>query len=280
MTWAAMHLGVALAVALLCAPRASAQESAPHAVDAEMAASDPGPGDAPARPDAEDERPAAARVSLMEARALAYFERGLERLRQGDAAAGRDLLRQSLSIYPNVATRFNLAVALRRTGEVTESRHVFRALLDEPGLRPQERADIERELATVDGAVATLVLSVDPPRDAELEVDGFSAGSIPAGRRLSVSVDPGTHSVSALAGVLRGTAELEVTAGGVERAVLTLAPLGDRGDASGLHWGLGLGLTGLLVGAAAVLVAVLASPQSEPIVDDATGIVWIGARAP
>ncbi|MFK7988150.1 MAG: tetratricopeptide repeat protein [Sandaracinaceae bacterium] len=218
----------------------------------------------------------APRVSLMEARALAYFERGLEQLRQGDAAGGRDLLRQSLSIYPNIATRFNLAMALRRTGEVTEARHVFRALLEEPELSPRERQDITTQLAQVDQAIATLELSVHADLAAQIEVDGFAAGRVDAGRRLRVSVDPGTHSVSALSGALRGTAELEVAAGGVAIAVLRLAPLAEDGDATGLHWGLGLGATGLLAGAVAIAIAVLLAPQPSPIVDDHTGVVWIG----
>lgn len=214
--------------------------------------------------------------SLMEARAMAYFERGLTLLRRGDAAAGRDMLRRSLSIFPNVATRFNLGIALRRTGEVTESRHVFRALLAEPGLGERERADIRRELDTLERAIATLIVTAEPALPAAFEVDGFPAGDLEAGATLRVNVDPGSHSVSALAGALRGTSELEVAPGGVANAVLRLVPLDREQDSTTLMWGVALGAAGLLAGAAALIAAVLAAPSAEPIVDDHTGLVWIG----
>ncbi len=165
-------------------------------------------------------------VSMVTMRARALFEQALEELREGRAAAGRDLLRRSLAILPTVATRYNLAVALRRTGEVTEAQFVLQRLLEE-GLEEPERARIEAQLEAVRAQIATLVITVSGgAAAAQIEVDGVEVGQS-GPRPLRVQVDPGRHRVAALEGTLRGTADAEVDAGDARPIALRLAPFAD-----------------------------------------------------
>lgn len=180
--------------------------------------------------------PAAARaqapgadVSMVESRARSLFERAIEELREGHAAAGRDLLRRSLAILPTVATRYNLAVALRRTGEVTEAQFLLQRLLAEE-LTEAQRARVQEQLDSIDDQIATLEIRVrGGAAPASVEIDGIEVGEVDDAAPLRVSVDPGRHRVAALSGNLRGTADAELDRGQTRRVELSLAPFVEPG---------------------------------------------------
>ncbi|MEM9071793.1 MAG: hypothetical protein AAGE52_25005 [Myxococcota bacterium] len=161
-------------------------------------------------------------VSLVEQRARAHFEQGLARLRAGQAAEGRDLLRRALAILPTVATQYNLALALRRTGEPTEAEYHLRQLLTSDELSDAQRARVEAQLALLEGELAILAITLT--EGARVEVDGFAVGRAEPRIPLRVRVDPGRHSVSAFAGTRRGLSEVELERGEERRLSLTLAP--------------------------------------------------------
>jgi len=165
-------------------------------------------------------------VSLAEARARSMFERAIVELGAGHAAAGRDLLRQSLAILPTPATRFNLAVALRETGELTDARVQLEELERDESLEPAVRSRVERLREEIDAAIATLVIREAEPGDAptEVEVDGVAVGALEGTATLRVSVDPGEHRVSGLRETFRGAASVTVANGETRRVELRLSP--------------------------------------------------------
>ncbi|MGE0788063.1 MAG: hypothetical protein AB7S26_20495 [Sandaracinaceae bacterium] len=207
-------------------------------------------------------------VSLSEARARSMFDRAIDELERGHAAAGRDLLRASLAILPTVATRFNLAVALRETGELTEARVHLDALAADGTLTDDVRARVEQLRAEIDGAVGTLVVSAEAPSDApdaptRVEVDGVEVGEI-AGEPLRVAVDPGEHRVTALLRTFRGTERVVIPSGETRRVQLTLTPFA---ESSGVEaWPFIVAGSALAVVAAvvAVIVVVLLDQPAHP----------------
>ncbi|MEM9190963.1 MAG: hypothetical protein AAGF12_17390 [Myxococcota bacterium] len=186
-------------------------------------------------------------MSIVTRRARALFDEAVERLRAGNAAEGRDLLRRSLAILPTIPTRYNLAVALRRTGEVTEAQFHLRQLLEE-GLSEAQRQQIAEQLQPLQREIATLVIHVDHPEGAErVEIDGLEVGETHAAAPLRVEVDPGQHRVSAYQGNLRGSGDVEMERGETRQLDLLLRPVAE-GAASPWPW--------IIVGATAAAVGV------------------------
>jgi len=207
-------------------------------------------------------------------RARALHERGREALLGRRPARAVVLFRQALTLLPTVSTQYNLGLALVRTGEVTEAELILDSLL-RWDLAPAQRARVESTLAEARGAIATLTVSADHDEgQAELEVDGFAVGTIPANDALRVQVDPGLHRVSAWSGLARARTEVEMPAGS-ERAIalrLVEGPLED--GKRPWAWALGVGLT-VLAGVALGLGFGLRETPPEPIVDTFTGVVCL-----
>lgn len=174
----------------------------------------------------EAESPEASPVSLGEARARAMFERAIAELEAGHAAAGRDLLQRSLSILPTTAARFNLAIALRETGELTEARVQLDILARDPSVSPAIRARVEELRAELDASIATLRIRAAEPGSAptEVEVDGVAVGELEGESSLRVSVDPGEHRVAGLRETWRGVERVTVQRGELRDVVLELSP--------------------------------------------------------
>jgi len=138
----------------------------------------------------------AAQGAEREAREL--FQAGNEALSTGRFAEARDLFRRSLDITPNAGTAFNLAVALRGTGQTLEALQIFEALLEgEFGrLSRAQRRETERLRREVEAEIAVLHITVRGADDIEVRVDGQRIASAADGEIVEHRVDPGVRVVT------------------------------------------------------------------------------------
>jgi hypothetical protein len=172
---------------------------------------------------------AASRAEAQQGDARALFEQASEALDTGRFAEARDLLRRSLDLTPNPATAFNLAVALRGTGETLASVSTFDDLLGGRygRISGSQRAEAGRLRAQTRAEVAVLHIVARGADRIEVRVDGRRIGVLEDGERRAHEVDPGPRVVTASA-PRRETVErrLELARGSSERVELELLPSG------------------------------------------------------
>jgi len=127
------------------------------------------------------------------------FGRALERLEAGRFAEARDLLRHALATYPNPASAFNLAVALRGTGESVAASEVLAALeAGEYGeLSDAQRAEVATMRGEIEGEVAVLELRVCGGNDVAVRIDGALWERFDGCRDLSRRANAGEHVITA-----------------------------------------------------------------------------------
>lgn len=123
------------------------------------------------------------------------FEDGTDAIREGRFADARDLLREAHDRARRVGTAFNLAVALRGTGEVVACTELFDALLAlEFGELPDAtRAQVVPLRAECAALRARLTVRVEGPQRAELSIDGRPVGEVVADADPARWLDPGTY---------------------------------------------------------------------------------------
>lgn len=170
--------------------------------------------------------PAAARADDVQD-ARRRFDEGKAALTTGRFAEARDHFRASLALAPKAASAFNLAVALRGTGEPVEAVTVFEVLLEGAygELSNRQREEIDALLERTRAEVAVLTVRIAGAASAEVRIDGRRLATLQEGEARSQSVDPGPHVVSATA-PMRALAErrIDLPRGGREEVVLELAP--------------------------------------------------------
>ena len=217
---------------------------------------------------------AAASDDAQQARAL--FEAADVALDEGRFAAARDLLRRSVALHPHRATAFNLAVALRGTGEVAGSIELFEQLLAGRfgELEPERREQVERLLAEVRAEVARLSVHACGAPEIDVRLDGVPAVTLSDCGRAELSVDPGAHIVRFDASGAE-PAERRLVLGRGEHTSLDItlrsAPRRVEGSLVESPW-LWLGIGGAVaIGVAVTLLAVLLRPTSPHVVDDVFG---------
>jgi hypothetical protein len=173
--------------------------------------------------DAGDRPSAGASDDMAEARRL--FERGKAAMSEGRFAEARDMLQRSLDLVPRPSAAFNLAVAYRGMGKPKEAHDVLTRLLAGQfgSVPPDKRAEAEQLKAEAQKDVAELRIVVRGATEADVRVEGASAGHVRDGQPLLVDVNPGEHLVTATA-KLRTPAErsVVVAAGGRANVTLTL----------------------------------------------------------
>jgi len=125
------------------------------------------------------------------------FAAGSAALRAGRFHEARDLLRAAHGSAHAVGTAFNLAVALRGTGEMLECAELFEALLDGTFGHVTTAATEQAHALRTEcrSAVATLTITVG--RGATVHVDGASIGELEGEVSRSLSLDPGSHVITA-----------------------------------------------------------------------------------
>lgn len=208
-------------------------------------------------------------------KARELFDQATQALKEGNAAVGRDLLRRSLALDARMPTRYNLGIALRRTGQTTEAIDTFEGLLRERSLTRRQRKGIQQQLDGARAELATLIVELAGADRAEIELDGRPVGEASGKAPLRLVIDPGAHVVTARAG---GTAQQSIDVGPGETLKATLHVMSvaerDRADKEKRRrrragWISG----GIAVAAAVVVTAVLVSQNqtvdaSPPIEGD------------
>ncbi len=161
----------------------------------------------------------AAQTESTEAKARELFEEAMQAMGVGNAALGRDLLRRSLALDARIPTRYNLGIALRKTGQTTEAIDTFEGLLNERVLSHAHRAEIEEQLKGAKAELAILTVDLAGADGASIELDGQPVGEATGETPLRLVIDPGPHIVTARAG---GTSQQKIDAGPGETVAVTL----------------------------------------------------------
>lgn len=160
-----------------------------------------------------------------EALARRWFEEGRVALSTGRFAEARDLFRQSLEKVPKAGSAFNLAVALRGTGESKAAVAILDRLLAGelgPLLKAQrEEADALRRQAEAE--IGVIVLRDPSPPNLNLKLDGVV---VTAASGETIAVDAGLHRVEASAPGHQPSEQLvEVERGGRAEVIFELEPI-------------------------------------------------------
>lgn len=134
-----------------------------------------------------------------QAAAMERHQLGAAALLEARFAQARDFFREAMELAANGGSAYNLALALRGTGESTEAIAVFERLLDgEFGSVGDARADdLRRWIVEERGALATVEVSVEGPAEAMLRVDGRGVGRASAGATLTLQLDAGRRTLMA-----------------------------------------------------------------------------------
>lgn len=216
------------------------------------------------------------------AEAKRLFDDAIVQLTAGRADIGRDLLRRSLALDTRKSTRFNLGVALRRTGETTEAVATFDGLLRERSLTKKERAEVKQELAAAKTELATIVVTISGTKTANLELDGRDLGEVDATQPLRFRVDPGEHVLVARSG---GTTRQQVNVNRGATAELNLHVLSLEEQNDELRKQRRRKRAAWIVPASAAVAAIIIGtviatrPSGEtPLVDGDTPAVGTGIR--
>lgn len=109
-----------------------------------------------------------------EEEAKTHFDAGLRSIQEGRFADAIAPLRKSLSEKPRPATAFNLAVALRGTGQLVEASVVFDQVLhgDYGDLSASQRAEVRTLRDQTEADVAVLSVHIVGPKDYDARLDG------------------------------------------------------------------------------------------------------------
>lgn len=130
--------------------------------------------------------------------ARALFEEAALAKRQGRWQDVRRLLEESLNLYPQFASAWNLVTAAEQLDDLPAAEVWLLAL--EAGrygpLSEKERASVSERRAAVQKELGTIALQVGQP-GAKVTVDGRARGSVDLQGNLQLRVSAGTHVVAA-----------------------------------------------------------------------------------
>lgn len=175
--------------------------------------------------------PDSAATASDETRAEALHVRGAAALLDARFAAARDFFRQAMQLVPNGGSAYNLALALRGTGESLAAIAAFEGILaGEFGpVSDERRHDIERWIVEERGALAVIELSIEGPAAAQLRVDGSELGRVEGVSPRRLSLDAGRRALSLRAEGYETREEVVFAARASEVSLrLTLTPLEEQ----------------------------------------------------
>ncbi len=124
------------------------------------------------------------------------FQEGNKALQTGRFHEARDLLKKAHLSAQGVGTAFNLAVALRGTGEVVECHQLFAQLLQ--GKFGPVRPKVRKQAQMVSGECLQTIahLEVTADQAGMLWVNGVQRGPLVGARPSSLELNPGTHLIT------------------------------------------------------------------------------------
>ncbi|MFK8004440.1 MAG: hypothetical protein AB8H86_33040 [Polyangiales bacterium] len=158
----------------------------------------------------ETERPSEETVTAAQESAMERHQLGAAALLEARFAQARDFFREAMNLAPNGGSAYNLALALRGTGESTEAIALFEQLLDgEFGpVGDTQAEDMRRWIVEERGALATVEVNVEGPAEAALRVDGRGVGTATLGEPLTLHLDAGRRTLMAEADGFRISEEV------------------------------------------------------------------------
>lgn len=215
---------------------------------------------------------ALAQSSPDEQRARELFVEARAAFDEGRYPEARQLLEESLELAPRPATAMNLSRVLRSMGELLSAETTLEELLGGgfglvEGERREEASTLLEDVREEIGIITVSIVGVD---DAQIQVDGVSAGSASPGAPLELRIDPGDHVVVASAGSNRDERALTVGPGETHEIDLNIE-VGEPPDEGGSilsspwFWI----ITGVLVagGVAAAVIVATRDQTADPITD-------------
>jgi hypothetical protein len=170
---------------------------------------------------------AVAQDTSQEQRARRLFKEAQTALNTGRFAEARDLLQRSLKHAPNAGSAFNLAVALRGTGQVLQAVGKLEKLLQgEYGpLKGPQRREAKVLLREIRAEVAVLHITATGAEEIDIRIDGEHVGTVAEGERIRHRVNPGPRLVTASAPDHHtAEARVELERGGSRQLSLELEP--------------------------------------------------------
>ena len=160
-----------------------------------------------------------------EDRARALFDQGLEAAESEDWPAAVEAFSQSYELFPLAGTLLNIGLYQMEAGRPLEAHRTLNELLERYGddISDRSRAEVQRRLAVVDAALATVRVTTRP-EGARLSIDGQPQSDGADGH--PVFLEPGEHTFEA---ALDGHEDASVTrtlhAGEAASVEISLEPL-------------------------------------------------------
>lgn len=208
------------------------------------------------------------------------FDEANARIEEDRFAEARDLYRRSLALRPHPATAFNLANALRSTGELLESERVLDELIDDRygALDEAQREEARRIREGVRGDVARIRVRACGADASEITIaiDDREVATVAHCEWASVRLDPGEHVIRVRAAeTLDASSRVELRAGHQLDEELTLVARPDGvPEARPLRrnpW-LWVGIVGALAAGAVGLGLGLRDDTAPLVTDDVFGV--------
>jgi hypothetical protein len=171
---------------------------------------------APARADAQADAKKEARK---------HFDRAMELIDDGQVAEAAIEFKRSYDLRPHYAVLYNLGQAYIELAKPVEALDALQRYLKEGGknIKPDRRAEVERDIARQEIRIATLDIKVSP-EGATVRVDDAEIGKAPLPSPVSVGI--GEHVVSATAdGHEPATTKVAVAGEDRKTVELTLNPI-------------------------------------------------------
>ncbi len=157
------------------------------------------------------------------AQADKHFKRGVQLFKESNHAAALVEFQRAYEIDPKYQVLYNIGESYYQLQDYANALTTFRRYLEEGGAKisPKRRKDVEAEIVTLSGRVATLTVETSEP-GASIAVDDVAVGETPlaaltvsAGRRKVTATVKGRAPVTRvidLAGGDKKTVELEIPA--------------------------------------------------------------------
>jgi len=215
------------------------------------------------------------------ARGQALFVEAAEARDQGRWADARELLEESLAVFPHFPTAWNLVAALEETNDLSAAEQLLERMLEgEYGtLQAAERGSVTERLESVGERLGTVVAIVPPDVGATIAVDDGDALEVDASGRVVLRLLPGLARVRAVAGERSETRTVGVVATETRTVRFELPPAdalvvaepdvapADESSVWTSPW-LWVTLGVLVVGAGVLTGVLLASGNEDPVPAD------------
>ena len=164
-----------------------------------------------------------AHADVPKAKARELFEEGVSLMQAGRFAEAGERLRASLAGAPRAPTAFNLAIALRGTGDVLGALDLFQRLESREfgPVGVAEKSQVAALRTECEAEVAHLTVQLPATHGSDVRVDGVALAL--QGETTTVRVNPGIHHVTLTAPDIESS-DIEVKLARGERRSVVLEP--------------------------------------------------------